>query len=95
MNKIVKDIFTGPTSRRPHRIVGPVFWLIAWSFFGTTHQVMHTGSFLEMALLLWGTDAAMCLYLYAKELAERRMYRGIPQDRNNADEKKNDMGRAA
>lgn len=68
---IVRAIFAGPTSRRPHQVFGALALLVLWAFFGTDRQVMHTGSMLEMLVILGGTDAAFCLYLWARHETRR------------------------
>lgn len=68
---ILREIYTGPSSRRPHRVIGAVAALIAWSFFGTTHQVMHTGSFIEVLFIFAGLDSALCLYLWDRQQRRR------------------------
>lgn len=89
---ILKDIYTGPAARRPHRVIGAAALLVAWSFFGTVHQVMHLGSFLEMLFILAGTDTALCMFLWA-----RRQTRRISSAVNSAkpENDKDEMEKAA
>lgn len=84
----LKQIFAGPASRRPHRVIGPVAALIAWSFFGTVHQVMHLGAFLTALFWLAGIDGTLCLFLYVRHLG-RRISPNVPAA------PKNDLEKAA
>lgn len=86
----LRQIFAGPTSRRPRRIIGPVFWLITWSFFGTVRQVMHLGAFLTALFWLGGIYGTMCVLRWARANVVR-----IPAREESVQVPKNDMEKAA